>query len=1071
MFSRRVVAVSLLAALSQLGAQDAIKVGISSTEGDGSKSYDAKVMMAILGKMEGVKAQYVSALALEEALSFDVIILPYGGAVAGDEVHPYVATGGGLLTSFAYTGGGYPPATSDPMFPEVACVGVNYRFMKRWERQRSNVFRPVIEHPLAEGIEKLTPITKLWGGTNVAFMMKAGPDGKIVFADPNIPYFGAVITGEYGCGKIVQTGRPFSLVEQQDKPEEGMAKLLVNSVQHLAQAKWNPEKATAYGKQRANEAKELLRDRDARLKRRLEALPDGMDKKDVEALEVAQSLGGFRKTLDAIEESLNAAKNRSEYAAGLLELRRMHAQLKTETLRLILALDKIKNGYLAANKKPLQRGLPKYPRAVCHVLQVLNMKPKEATVEKHLRELAEELGANMLCGNVKDHRQKQWLMKEELLDWYFRYAEAYGLKVMLWSADAALPGLKEQKPLDLYLRYPAFSGFMNDEPLYYFGAGNYNMKYYPTEEREMRFRGFLKDNYSLEQRKEWGIDADAVKSYWNYRNADAIREVINSKDKTERRCWMLAGEFAKREITRIVSQGLKYVKEREPDLTTWVNLNMFQWSGYPQSLLSLAGECDVIGFDPYTGGAIQECVRMAMTRAATDGKVWGIGWAGGTYITDQRHFKRHLYNISMYSDGLVLFAWSGMYKHQQGWSDQRMAWAPGYWEQSCEVFQDLKTLEDYLVDRKSMAKVAILASERTIWANYYVWPWGMAPNENLRYYRNLVGVFAAMAQLHVPVDFVFAERLDHLDRYRVLIAPTAESLTREEAGKLEEWVKNGGTLIATAKTAKYDSFGIEQDEYALKEVFQVKSSETRHGAAQITIGEEHPLLSSLKSGAVVKYTGGACAAPKLEPTYEALALSEPSGKAAKVLGRYADGSPAIVASEHGKGATVFLGTTYLGLSYEGGFSRWDKKSPFRFDQGVLELFGDSVRWGLRRSDAPIPVVLGEDLPHLMAQLTRQGEDRLILELLDYRSGVYTLDKTKAPSLIFKGGVPVECLQSHPHDGFECRVLIPQGWDPSKVRVVDPRSGKTLDSRIADRYVAFTVDAFTLYTMAVVEQQN
>ena len=1070
MFLRRVVAVSVLVFVSQLAAQDVILVGISNKEGDGSKSYDAKVMMEVLDETEDAEAEYVSALALEGALEYDVIVLPYGGAEVGDALYPYVATGGGLLTSFSYTGGGYPPATSDPMFPAVACVGVNYRFMKRWERYKSNVFKPVIEHPLAEGIDRIMPITKLWGGTNVALMIQAGPNGKIVFADPKIPYLGVVVTGEYGCGKIVQTARPFSLVEKQDEPEEGMAKLLVNSVRYLAKAKWDKKKATAYGNGKLSEARTLLSDRDARVRGRLKALPDGMDKNDVEALKVTDTLDGLRKELEGIEEALKGAENRPEYASALLPLRPLRTRIKADTLRLVLELDKLKNAHLLANKEPLTRELPKYPRAVCHVLQILDMKPKESIVEKHLREAAEELGANMLCGNVKSHRQKQWLMKEDLMDWYFRYAEAYGLKVMLWSADAALPGLREQKPLDMYLKYPAFIGFMNDEPLYYFGAGNYNIKYYSAQEREMRFRGFLKDNYSLAQRKEWGIDADTVKSSWDYRKADAIREILNTKNKAERRCWMLAGEFAKEEITRIVSQGLKYVKEREPDLTTWVNLNMFQWSGYPQSLLSLAGECDVVGFDPYTGGAMQECVRMSLARAATDGRVWGVAWAGGEYITDQRLFKRHLYNISMYSDGLCLFAWSGMYKHQQGWSNQRMAWAPGYWEQSREVFHDLKALEDYLVDRKSVAKVAILASERTIWGNYYVWPWGMQPTENLRYYRNLVGVFAAMAQLHVPVDFIFAERLDHLDRYSVLIAPTAECLTSEEAGRLEEWVRKGGTVIATAKTAKYDRFGIEQEEYALKHVFNVKSSETKQGAAQITMCDDHPLLSSLKSGSVVSYTGGASGAAKLEPTYEALALPDPPG-AAKVIGRYADDSPAIVASECGKGAAVFMGATYLGLSYKGGFSRWDKKDRFQFGQGVLALLGDCVRWGLRRSEALEPVLLDADLPEIMIHLTQQGESRLILEFLDYRPDVYTLDKAKAPSLIFKGGVPADCLQSQAHNGFGCRVLIPQDWGSSKVRVVDPRSGKTLDSRVVDGYVAFTVDEFTLYTMVVIERQD
>lgn len=84
--------------------------------------------------------------------------------------------------------------------------------------------------------------------------------------------------------------------------------------------------------------------------------------------------------------------------------------------------------------------------------------------------------------------------------------------------------------------------------------------------------------------------------------------------------------------------------------------------------------------------------------------------------------------------------------------------------------------------------------------------------EALSEYR---GLYSAMQQLHVPFDVLSQQHINAmaenrgLSRYSVLILPNLGALGNDEVVALDEWVVEGGTLIATASSG-VDGAGVVQ---------------------------------------------------------------------------------------------------------------------------------------------------------------------------------------------------------------------------------------------------------------------
>jgi len=1096
--------------------QAATRVAVYDVVADGGKCYEQNTIVQVLKTQPDFQVELIPDLALERLLKYDVLVLPSGGGKSGGSqikttVPSFIEAGGGVLDCYGHVGGGYPPAREDTLYPPVASLAGEYKHFKK--EAKSLVFKALDAHPIAEGIAELRFSVPPKGRENMkdnGMLMKRERKGQIVFADPKMPYFGIVIAGDYGGGRVVISGLLYGSfmtiaptedelvakeflgealkVKEQIVIDEQKARLLVNSVKWLATPS-SADKTREYAAARLAEVEALANGRTQKIQKRVETLKQaeaeaGKSNADLAVLKeplakafvlANEKIDGFGEGIKSAKAKLEAAlkkPSREGFADLFLDLNTLAGRLNADSVSAIIAVDEAANEITRKSGAKFSRVLPKYPRMVFQVLMYVRMDdpPRDLVMEKYLRELAEELHGNMEVGLVEDCRSPgKWFADEKAMSRYLAYCQAYGIKWFAFTTNPMGTGLEKNGAFELYARSPAFAGLFLDEPIYLMGRGNYSMKY---PDMDAHFREYLKKTYSADELKKLSINPETVElakitdigqlkgpatgAPINPELDKVLDPVVDkqARDDYQKALWMVAGEFCRDELRSLMEKPIAHLKKTDPDLTSWINLNIFPWYSFAASLPGNSDICEVIGFDPYSSGAIEECVMMEMARGCAKKKVWGVACGSGIYTVNQSLYRRHLYNFVLHADGVGVFAWNGMYKHQHGWSTELPGWSPGFWEQTADVFKNVEKVEDYLCDRQSTAKVALLMSERTMWGNYFV-PWG-GKGPGARYFETIIALYAALQQSHVPTDIIFAEKSDRksLAKYATIICPSAGCLEDTEMAALRDWVKAGGVLLATSRTSAYDRFGRERKDYALSDMFRASYQETKAGK---------DVMNVLNSPLSIQATNLEYNADERD------VLKALSG--GTVIGQWSDGSTAAVMADYGKGACIFAGTTFLGLGYDG--LGWTHTWParFRFKPGVREFLDGCVNWGLKRQGVDQALVLDKDLLDLMVdvrtQKTAEGQERLIVQFLDY-GDVYTLDPTKAKSVPFKTGVPDDCYVANPHKAFTLKVRLPEGWAPDKVKALNPLTGKELTGKADGKYFSLNIDQFVLYNIIALE---
>jgi len=192
--------------------------------------------------------------------------------------------------------------------------------------------------------------------------------------------------------------------------------------------------------------------------------------------------------------------------------------------------------------------------------------------------------------------------------------------------------------------------------------------------------------------------------------------------------------------------------------------------------------------------------------------------------------------------------------------------------------------------------------------------------------NSVLGVYRALFPSNVPVDFIHINELPGAaSRYKLIYVPFPLMIPEKSARQLAEFVRAGGALVAEARLGWNNEHGGASEIIPGLGLHQVMGC--REAAVQTVAGLRTELLwdsaelAGLKPGE--KLPGR---------LYEE--VLEPLSGQARVVARWADGSPAAVASSFGQGKTLMLGS-YLGVAFEG------QKDPAlqRFFTGLLEWAG------------------------------------------------------------------------------------------------------------------------------------
>lgn len=133
-----------------------------------------------------------------------------------------------------------------------------------------------------------------------------------------------------------------------------------------------------------------------------------------------------------------------------------------------------------------------------------------------------------------------------------------------------------------------------------------------------------------------------------------------------------------------------------------------------------------------------------------------------------------------------------------------------------EAFHYYDRFKKYLEGVQSSAKVGILYSFNT---RDYV-----ERGAPLKYRFEFLGFARLLFQKHIPFDIVVSElvkSVDDLKKYELLILPNVTATSADTDGIIEEYVTQGGKIIATYATSLYDEKGKRKSDFALADVLGV----------------------------------------------------------------------------------------------------------------------------------------------------------------------------------------------------------------------------------------------------------
>jgi len=110
------------------------------------------------------------------------------------------------------------------------------------------------------------------------------------------------------------------------------------------------------------------------------------------------------------------------------------------------------------------------------------------------------------------------------------------------------------------------------------------------------------------------------------------------------------------------------------------------------------------------------------------------------------------------------------------------------------------------------------------------------------------GAYAALVRARLPFDMLHADdiAIERLSCYCVIVLPNQACLSDIQCESIRQFVKNGGGVVATFETSRYDEDGFQRDDFGLGDLFGVKAlASTPHSHRQVYIRlEEREAIGS-----------------------------------------------------------------------------------------------------------------------------------------------------------------------------------------------------------------------------------
>lgn len=159
-------------------------------------------------------------------------------------------------------------------------------------------------------------------------------------------------------------------------------------------------------------------------------------------------------------------------------------------------------------------------------------------------------------------------------------------------------------------------------------------------------------------------------------------------------------------------------------------------------------------------------------------------------------------------------------------------------------------VEPYLRNVAPLARTAMVYSEQTE-KHYGGEKWQQDSN------GHELGMYHALVEARVPFEMVNDQLLDaeHLKPFKLLVLPNIAALSETQCEQLRQYVKSGGSLVATFETSLYDEDGKRRRNFGLADLFGVSYNERVEGPMKNSYlrlksnsrtGRFHPVLNGLQ---------------------------------------------------------------------------------------------------------------------------------------------------------------------------------------------------------------------------------
>lgn len=290
--------------------------------------------------------------------------------------------------------------------------------------------------------------------------------------------------------------------------------------------------------------------------------------------------------------------------------------------------------------------------------------------------------------------------------------------------------------------------------------------------------------------------------------------------------WSEIIEFQSDSIVRFLNDTNKILKEANPQLLFYMNGNTLGPS-WPtgRDNRKIICETDILGAE---GGFLYGEMAEPVYKPGAMAKLLETQ-AGGKPTVVFNAAKQSPWAFSILPPGEISIQYGQTITHQAN------VWLaigpnPGMHREQIRVIRNynnfIRENPDPYIKTESLASVALLWPHQS--GNYYTG--SSVPLTDFTKEMKAVkagslsdefyGFYDGLSRNHITFDVIDEEALNNIpQRYDLIILPNATCLSSEAAGKVRDFVKNGGNIISTFETSLYNESGLKYDNFQLADVF------------------------------------------------------------------------------------------------------------------------------------------------------------------------------------------------------------------------------------------------------------